>query len=190
MTKIGAGDAGFDFTKLDSSGAPLANQTRPYTTTPWDCVKDNVTGLEWEVKQPAGSGGLRDANNSYTWYNATGVNDGGNPGTANGGSCTDSGHCDAEKYVAAVNSAGLCGRHDWRMPTIDELIGIVDYGKSSPAIDTGYFPFPNTLPSYVWSSSPYAGNSDYAWYVYFYYGYSSYGSRDNYDQVRLVRSGQ
>ncbi len=185
LTKIGAGDAGFDFTKLDSSGAPLANQTRPYTTTPWDCVKDNLTGLEWEVKQPAGSGGLRDANNSYTWYNATGVNDGGNPGTANGGSCTDSGHCDTEKYVAAVNSAGLCGRHDWRMPTMDELIGIVDYGKSNPAIDTGYFP--NTPQnSSAWSSSPDASGSGGAWVV----GPSD-GNRDGYyHQVWLVRSGQ
>jgi len=39
------GHAGFSFTKLDSNGVPLANQNVDYSTTPWVCVKDNVTGL-------------------------------------------------------------------------------------------------------------------------------------------------
>ena len=44
------GHAGFSYTKLDSNGVPLANQNADYATTPWACVRDNVTGLIWEVK--------------------------------------------------------------------------------------------------------------------------------------------
>ncbi|MCP3952026.1 MAG: hypothetical protein GY697_07375, partial [Desulfobacterales bacterium] len=44
------GHAGFSFTKLDANGNPLVDQSIDYATTPWSCVKDNVTGLVWEVK--------------------------------------------------------------------------------------------------------------------------------------------
>jgi len=44
LTKAGFGEAGFDFTKLDGNGAAL-----PDNTAAWNCIKDNVTGLTWEV---------------------------------------------------------------------------------------------------------------------------------------------
>ena len=47
------GHAGFSFTKLDSNGDALADQTQNYETNPWACVRDNVTGLVWEVKTTA-----------------------------------------------------------------------------------------------------------------------------------------
>ena len=55
MARIGGGEAGFDFTALNASG-----QTTPPTSgaTPHPCVRDNVTGLVWEVK--TADGGLRD----------------------------------------------------------------------------------------------------------------------------------
>ncbi len=39
------GRLGFSFTKLDANGQPLPN-----SATTWSCVKDNRTGLIWEVK--------------------------------------------------------------------------------------------------------------------------------------------
>ncbi|MEF1335511.1 DUF1566 domain-containing protein [Vibrio rotiferianus] len=42
------GAAGFSYTKLDSSGNSLASSATSYT-----CVRDNRTGLVWEVKQEA-----------------------------------------------------------------------------------------------------------------------------------------
>jgi len=188
LTKIGGGRAGFDFTKLDANGNPLADQTVAYTITPWDCVRDNHTGLVWEVKTT--DGGLRDANHTYTWYNSTGVNDGGSPGTANGGGCVDASNCDTEKYVAAVNAAGLCGQTDWRLPTVDELMSLVDSSIAypGPTIDIGYF-F-NTSSSYYWSSSPSASNSDDAWSINFYFGGVNNLNKSSTGYVRLVRGGQ
>lgn len=177
------GHAGFSFTKLDNSGNPLAVQSVDYTTTPWDCVRDNVTGLFWEVKTTDGD--LRHAAHRYSWYNSTGINDGGVPGTANGGVCVDSSNCDTEKYVAAVNAVGLCDQTDWRMPTVEELSSLVD-GSFNNNIDSNYFP--NSAGAYYWSSSSRADFTGFAWYVKF-----DYGSIYNYGKsigsyVRLVRS--
>jgi len=183
LSKTGAGDAGFDFTVLNASG----QATTPSSgATPHPCVRDNVTGLVWEVK--TADGGLRDRNWTYTWYDSV-HNYGGNAGTANGTTnCKTSGRCDTEKYVADVNAARLCGYSDWRMPTVKELESIAHLGRNNPAIAPTYFP--NTLSSYFWSGSPSAYYSNDAWGVYFGNGYAGIGSRSYDYYVRLVRAGQ
>ncbi|MGX9727487.1 MAG: Lcl C-terminal domain-containing protein [Candidatus Electronema sp. VV] len=183
------GLAGFSFTKLDSNGDPL-----PQSAASWACVKDNVTGLIWEVKTD--DGGLHDKDDTYTWYNTDGTANGGTAGVENpthnscfgwtSGNATT--YCNTEAYVKRVNAAGWCGATDWRVPTLKELESLVNYGHSNPAIDTDYFP--NAISSYVWSGSPYAVNSVVAWSVDFYYGYS-FGNASYYNiAVRLVRGGQ
>ncbi|CAK0762745.1 exported hypothetical protein [Gammaproteobacteria bacterium] len=79
LAKTGGGMAGFDFTALDASGHPTIPKSG---ATPHPCVKDNVTGLTWEVK--TADGGLHDQDKTYTWDNAP-------------------------SYVAAVNAAGVQG---------------------------------------------------------------------------------
>ena len=54
------------------------------------------------------------------------------------------------------------------MPTVEELIGLVDYSRYDPAIDIEAFP--NTLSSSLWSSTQVAFNSSFAWLVYFGFG--------------------
>ena len=195
LVKVGGGRAGFDFTKLDANGDPLADQTVDYATTPWSCVQDNHTGLTWEVKTT--DGGLRDANHTYTWYNSTGVNDGGDPGTANGGTCVDSSNCDTEKYVAAVNAVGLCGQTDWRLPQKVELRSLVDHSAFTPAIDTDYFPNTNdsreTFSTAFWTISPSAFYVNIAWSVDFVSGLDyldTINGKSATRYVRLVREGR
>ncbi|MEA2115714.1 MAG: DUF1566 domain-containing protein, partial [Thermodesulfobacteriota bacterium] len=114
------------------------------------CVKDNVTGLMWEVKTD--DGGLHDKNHTYTWYNTDSATNGGTAGSPDSGGNTchdyeagDPGKwCNTQAYVKRVNTARLCGESDWRMPTHKELLGIVSYDTKKPAIDTDYFP--NTAP--------------------------------------------
>lgn len=184
LTKVGGGNAGFDFTKIANNGSVLpASAALGEGPTDWACTRDNVTGLLWEVKTTSG---LRSQSHSYTWYDSV-HNYGGYPGTASGGSCATAGRCDTEKYVADVNAVGLCGQTDWRMPAVWELLGIVDKGRVIPSIDTAYFPNTGT---FFWSGSPSAYNRGVAWYVYF-----KYGGADDINQsfgflVRLVRGGQ
>lgn len=160
LAKVGGGAAGFDFTKLDASGNAL-----PETASEWSCVRDNHTGLMWEVKTD--DGGLRDKDNTYSWYNPDNNTNGGSAGTQNGGSCAGS-DCDTYAFVQAVNSQGLCGINDWRMPTRLELMSIVHNGVVYPSIDTAYFP--NTLSRWFWSSTPNSNSSDGVWQVSFEHG--------------------
>lgn len=153
MTKTGAGSKGFDFTKIANNGSVLpASAALGSGATDWACTRDNVTGLIWEVKT---STGLRNQNYSYSWYNSDTATNGGSAGTAAGGTCATAGRCDTEKFVADVNAAGLCGASTWRMPTRQELVSIVDYGRPypGPTIDPTYFP--NTPASDFWSASAY-----------------------------------
>ncbi|MCI5121832.1 MAG: DUF1566 domain-containing protein [Candidatus Electrothrix sp. AUS4] len=79
------------------------------------------------------------------------------------------------------------------MPTVKELESLANFGRSNPAIDTGYFPNAVAVISHVWSGSPYADYSDYsdyAWYVSFASGLSNVGYRNYSLAVRLVRDGQ
>ena len=180
LSKMGGGEAGFDFTALNAAGqpTPLASGANPHP-----CVRDNTTGLVWEVKTD--DGGLRDQKWTYSWYDSL-HKYGGNPGAANGGNCKSADRCDTEKYIADVNAAALCGYSDWRMPTVKELEGIVHFGRSDPAIDPAYFP--NTQSAGFWSGTPCAYNSDGAWYVYFGYGYANVDGRSDDDNfLRLVR---
>jgi hypothetical protein len=185
------GIAGFSFTKLDTGGAPLANQAAQYNVTPWDCVRDEVTGLQWEVKTD--DGGLRDRDWTYSWFNSTGVNDGGAAGTANGGVCADTSNCDTEKYVRAVNAVGMCGRNDWRMPTREELQSIVDASDTTaPVYDVAFFPNPHTAIAsfHHWTSTPDARDTADAWTVSNLKGRgSAIFAKTRLFPVRLVRGG-
>ena len=148
-----------------------------------ECVKDSRTGLVWEGKTASG---LRAGSNRYTNYDSTSSGqkwDGSNPTQAEIDASTNS-----IGYVKAVNASALCGFTDWRLPTPDELLEIVESSKS-PTIDT--FWFPNTQTSYYWSSSPYVGFSGSAWSVLFYNGYVyCCDFRLNGNAVRLVRASQ
>jgi len=174
------GHAGFSFTKLDANGNPL-----PASATTWACVKDNVTGLIWEVKTD--DNGLRDKDWEYTWYNPNPATNGGNAGKQNGGTCQGA-RCDTEGYVQAVNAQGLCGAKDWRLPKRMELMSIVNNARSNPSIDIAYFP--NTPGTWFWSSSPHADASNNAWNVSFSSGDVDGYLKDRPSAVRLVRAGQ
>jgi len=192
LNKVGAGEAGFDFTKLDANG-----NTLPANAASWSCVKDNHTGLIWEVKTDTAQGtDLHSKEDRYNWYNPDSTTNGGTDGYADddGNICTgynsgdSSTFCNTQAFVARVNAAGLCGATDWRLPNLNELQSIANLGKTYPAIDTAYFP--QTQSSFYWSSSPYADSRYTAWGVNFNFGYDYDGYRSNDYHVRLVRSGQ
>jgi len=197
LQKYGGGVAGFDFTKISSKGKALPKQDGTWSDsgtedagTRWDCVRDNVTGLMWEVKRNDATH-LRYKGHTFTWFNSNSTTNGGNAGTELSSTCkgvADETKCNTQSYVTAVNAVGLCGKKDWRMPTMDELFNLAHGGLTLPAIDANYFP--NTGNDVTWTSSPYADSTDKSWFVSFSDGYEGVLIKSNQFVIRLVRTSQ
>ena len=198
LPKIGAGAAGFDYTKVANNGADVAAGTGLGTgPSEWACTRDNITGLTWEVKT-ANSSSPRYSGHTYTWYSTNGATNGGNAGTSTApGASTCNGtlfQCNTAAAAAAVNVApGLCGFTDWRLPSRRELVtiahyGVVNPGPLNPSIDTNYFP--NTLGTLFWASSTYAPDPAQAGSVLFSDGSVVAAPKSSNYFARLVRGGQ
>ena len=134
-------DVGYPRGKLTWAGYNTAR----FTDNGDHTVTDNATGLMWEQKTAGGSGGLHDANNTYTWANAFDV------------------------FIAGLNTeggTGFAGHNDWRLPNRFDLESILDLGRYNLAINPI---FVNTSTNY-WSSTTVANTVANAWYVSFGYG--------------------
>lgn len=182
LQKRGAGSAGFDFTKISAEGEPL-----PADAADWACVRDNHTGLLWELKSPDPAH-PRFTGHQYTWFQPDSLD--GNPGAAgNTRTCRNSlggKRCNAHEYVQMVRAAALCATGDWRLPTLLELQGIVDYGRHGPAIDAAYFP--HTQDAAYLTATPYADNRNHIWAVSFGDGFVGFQYRFFPASIRLVSS--
>jgi hypothetical protein len=130
LRKRGFGPAGYDFSKLDAQGNEL-----PVRAIRWSCLRDNRSGLIWEVKLDD-PGSPRHYTHRFTWFDPTAGQDGGPLGSPGDPlSCNQTlGNqgCNTHALVQAVNAGQLCGRSDWRLPEQDELLGIVDFGSLPP----------------------------------------------------------
>lgn len=93
-----------------------------------------------------------------------------------------------EEAKANAAALQLLGHSDWRLPTVEELFGLADRSRYSPAIDTDAFP--GTKSDWYWSASPDASApADCAWIVGFSHGgYAYVGDQDGEYFVRPVRS--
>jgi hypothetical protein len=95
---------------------------------------------QYKGTQPAyrnnGDGTVTDLNTRLMWQQ-----DGGNYGTWQ----------DARYTCTLLNTQGLGGHNDWRIPGRRELVSIVNYGRLDPAINTKFFPA--TASSSYWSST-------------------------------------
>lgn len=187
--KVGAGDGGFDFTKISNAGNPLpAGAALGSAPGDWACTRDNVTGLLWEVKTSnPGSPGLRDSSHTYTWYDPNPATNGGDAGGAGSPtSCSSTlAACNTADYVSAVNATNLCGRSDWRLPSYKEIVSIFNAqaaGSAFTPFDPTYFLSRGTT---AFTSNTSRTTSTSAWV--FNYGVMSVSSKTAVTrQVRLV----
>ena len=152
------GHAGFSFTKLDSNGGDLVA-----TENSWACVRDNITGLIWEVKT--------DANKiaKFEWPDIQGVADSANSNNLCGASS------------------------GWRVPTVKELVSIVSFHSTGTAVDLNYFlntsdsiAYWSETPASVFLNEVWS--EDKAWIVGFKLGNTNQSLKTSFLHVRLVRT--
>ncbi|TMO57991.1 hypothetical protein CWC21_01695 [Pseudoalteromonas phenolica] len=177
LPKTGTGNASFDYTKLDTQGQPLS-----VNAAQWQCVRDNVTGLVWEVKSPGNTGGIQDSSFSYSWYDES-LPD---YSTADNGECDD--NCDSQSYLNKLNTQKVCGFDDWRLPNKIELQDLVHYGNSQPSIDRDFFP--NTQVGFYWTQNIDTDDTNSVWSVGFGTGRVAGGLSSEPKYIRAVRGEQ
>ena len=145
-------------------------------------ITDLNTGLMWEKKSVDGS--LHDVTKSFVWSSPV----------------TDT----VWDWIDAINTEvgngiGFAGFNDWRLPNVRELLSIIDYGRSTPAVDPAFnnnFSFGCTvftcsqifaLP--YWSSTTVATVDVDAWTVEFGAGHVVAALKTESHFVRAVRGG-
>ena len=142
------------YTKMDARGNFLADNA-----TNWAMVRDNVTGLIWEVKTTDGL--IHDAGDAYTFQDALAV------------------------MVADLNADAFGGFEDWRLPTPEELSSIVSRASIDPAVNTSFFP--NTTAAGYWTGMGSAQSDVLAWLVDFGAGDVETAFKTGLLRVRAVR---
>ncbi|HYC56142.1 MAG TPA: DUF1566 domain-containing protein [Candidatus Binatia bacterium] len=133
-------------------------------------ITDTSSGLMWE--KLADDGGVHDYNTGYNWTNAFGK-------------------------IGTLNAASFGGYDDWRLPSVRELLTIVNFGVVNPA---AYSPFSTnctpgctlatcscTSGATAWTSSSFQLGATSAWLVDFYAGGTGNSSKTNSATVRAVR---
>ena len=103
-----------------------------------NCMTDNSTGLMWvkDLKSVPIIGG---ANGSATYY------------------------ANAESSINAMNNgSGLCGHNDWRLPSINEMVSLINYTAANPQAWLMNQGFANLAPGDgdYWTSTKYVPNSE------------------------------
>lgn len=199
LEKAGRGEQGFDFTRLDAIGDEVDD-----TSLTWSCVRDNVTGLIWEVKTDETDTGLNSSFHTYSWLEEVQREEAGEEGALSGDangpttSCTLS-ECNTTAYANAVNASGMCNFRDWRLPNHQELLSLVHFGRSvAPFIDPEYFP--NSLVSdnqvvWYWTVNGSADGESTddalnAWAIDIASGNDNFLNKSTAARVRLVRAGR
>ena len=165
------------FTKLDVHGKELDHDAEQ-----WLMVRDNVTGLIWEIKQNSDKiedfSNPHDADNEYSWYDSEADSED-EKGFINDNNNT-------EFFINSLNESRFGGFNDWRMPDLKELLSIVDLSIHDPSINTTYFN--NAKSSSYWTSNTYTNLESNAWLLRFDHGSTYYKHKSNIYNVRAVRN--
>jgi chitodextrinase len=116
-------------------------------------ITDNLTGLAWAPngdlmpsRDPGWDADKTPDDGMVTWQHAL-------------------------EYVAKLNTENYLGHNDWRLPNRRELRSLVNYGVIDTVAWLNSQGFTGAQSVEYWSSTSWAVNARYAWYVYLLSGY-------------------
>ena len=93
----------------------------------------------------------------------------------------------AKKYIDDLNKKGFAGLKDWRLPTLEEAMSLMESEKKKN--DLYIDPIFDAVQRWIWTSDQVKGESR-AWVVDFGFGGCVRSNLINFTFVRVVRSGQ
>ena len=171
------------YIKYDAKGNLLEDNNEQ-----WTCVFDTNTGLMWEVKSEEDA--MRNSENLYSWYNPDkkALNNKALKGVTDGGRCKGDTDCDTNAYVQEMNKRNYCGHNDWHLPSREEMQTLVDLKNEKAKVKINKQYFPQTMPSWYWTSSDENNKDDFAWYVLFRNGVALSDLKERPKHIRLVRN--
>lgn len=104
--------------RLDAEGRPLPQQKGSFTDAPWVCVRDEVSGLSWVIKDDSGGPNDKDLTFRHPRHE---------------GRC-DRATCTVDAYIRWLREQQVCGLKDWRVPGQDDLatLGYAQLGRGFP----------------------------------------------------------
>ena len=91
----------------------------------------------------------------------------------------------AIRYCKKIEIGGYA---DWKAPSIDELMSLIDKNGFKISINTKYFP--DTIESFYWTSSIDKNDKSRAWLVFFDSGFGDHSYKDRKGHIRCVRSSK
>ena len=100
------------------------------------------------------------------------------------GSLKEVGYNDAQKYIRQLNQQRFSGFTNWRMPTIDELLSLIETNKHAHKLYID--PVFDEHQSWCWSADISSAHA--AWHVYFHLGQVAQHALTYQYFVRAVRS--
>ena len=166
---------------VPDDGAVQAGASLSYTDNGDGTITDNNTGLMWEKKSD--DGGLHDKDNAYYWS----------------GNGTQETIWDWLEDVNAEGGTGFAGYQDWRVPSVRELMSIVNYQNTPLPVSAAFngncaagatvLTGSCTLLTAYWSSTTWARSTSQAWNVSFNRGEVGASDKTSTLRVRAVRGG-
>ncbi len=158
-------------------GGSRQGAERGYVDNGDGTITDTATGLMWE--KLSDDTGVHDKDRSYTWAQAF-----------------------AQK-IATLNAEAFAGYTDWRLPNLNELQSLLNYGTVGPAVSPAFnvgctawctvSSCSCTLNYQYWSSTSFqngpSSSQGMAWYASFHEGRLIRGSKTQEFGVRAVRGG-
>jgi len=93
---------------------------------------------------------------------------------------------EAVSYCKALQLNGA----PWRLPTMREILTIVDLSVAPPGPTIDTTAFPDTPGQFFWSSTLYSGTPGSAWSAHFYYGFAYGNMMSDSSYARCVYSGR